>query len=283
MKNVKKNSMVELNKTYNEDCLETMKRRIDDNFVKLTITSPPYDDLRTYNKKIGSIQDKYNGYSFPFEDIAKELYRITKKGGVVVWVVSDATHNGSETGTSFRQALFFKEIGFDIHDTMIYRKLNPPPNSGTRYQQMFEYMFVFSKGKPETTNIGLRDRSNKCNDKRTYRKKKFSRNKDGEFTENDYFIKERVPDFNIWDFYVGGGNSTNDKVAFEHPAIFPEELVRRHIESWSNEGDIVYDPFMGSGTTSKMCILTNRKYIGSEINEEYCIIEEKRLTSIRIT
>ena len=283
MKNVKKNSMVELNKTYNEDCLETMKRRIDDNFVKLTITSPPYDDLRTYNKKIGSIQDKYNGYSFPFEDIAKELYRITKKGGVVVWVVSDATHNGSETGTSFRQALFFKEIGFDIHDTMIYRKLNPPPNSGTRYQQMFEYMFVFSKGKPETTNIGLRDRSNKCNDKRTYRKKKFSRNKDGEFTENDYFIKERVPDFNIWDFYVGGGNSTNDKVAFEHPAIFPEELVRRHIESWSNEGDIVYDPFMGSGTTSKMCILTNRKYIGSEINEEYCIIEEKRLTSIQIT
>jgi DNA modification methylase len=283
MKNVKKNSMVELNKTYNEDCLETMKRRIDDNFVKLTITSPPYDDLRTYNKKIGSIQDKYNGYSFPFEDIAKELYRITKKGGVVVWVVSDATHNGSETGTSFRQALFFKEIGFNIHDTMIYRKLNPPPNSGTRYQQMFEYMFVFSKGKPETTNIGLRDRSNKCNDKRTYRKKKFSRNKDGEFTENDYFIKERVPDFNIWDFYVGGGNSTNDKVAFEHPAIFPEELVRRHIESWSNEGDIVYDPFMGSGTTSKMCILTNRKYIGSEINEEYCIIEEKRLTSIRIT
>jgi len=283
MKNVKKNSMVELNKTYNEDCLETMKRRIDDNFVKLTITSPPYDDLRTYNKKIGSIQDKYNGYSFPFEDIAKELYRITKKGGVVVWVVSEATHNGSETGTSFRQALFFKEIGFNIHDTMIYRKLNPPPNSGTRYQQMFEYMFVFSKGKPETTNIGLRDRSNKCNDKRTYRKKKFSRNKDGEFTENDYFIKERVPDFNIWDFYVGGGNSTNDKVAFEHPAIFPEELVRRHIESWSNEGDIVYDPFMGSGTTSKMCILTNRKYIGSEINEEYCIIEEKRLTSIRIT
>lgn len=271
--------MIDLNVTYNESCLDTMGK-MSDNFIKLTVTSPPYDDLRTYNKKIGLNKEEYNGYSFPFEDIAKELYRVTQNGGVVVWVVSDATHNGSETGTSFRQALFFKEIGFNIHDTMIYRKLNPPPNSGTRYQQMFEYMFIFSKGKPTTTNISLRDRSNKCNDKRTYRKKKFSRNKDGEFNENDYFVKEKVPDFNVWDFYVGGGNSTNDKVAFEHPAIFPEELVRRHLESWSNEGDLVYDPFMGSGTTSKMCILSNRNYIGSELSLEYCEIEKKRLGNI---
>jgi site-specific DNA-methyltransferase (adenine-specific) len=271
--------MIDLNVTYNESCLDTMGR-MSDNFIKLTVTSPPYDDLRTYNKKIGSNKEEYNGYSFPFEDIAKELYRVTQNGGVVVWVVSDATHNGSETGTSFRQALYFKEIGFNLHDTMIYRKLNPPPNSGTRYQQMFEYMFIFSKGKPTTTNISLRDRSNKCNDKRTYRKKKFSRNKDGEFNENDYFVKEKVPDFNVWDFYVGGGNSTNDKVAFEHPAIFPEELVRRHLESWSNEGDLVYDPFMGSGTTSKMCRLINRNYIGSELSSEYCEIEKKRLSNI---
>jgi site-specific DNA-methyltransferase (adenine-specific) len=271
--------MIDLNVTYNESCLDTMGR-MSDNFIKLTVTSPPYDDLRTYNKKIGSNKEEYNGYSFPFEDIAKELYRVTQNGGVVVWVVSDATHNGSETGTSFRQALYFKEIGFNLHDTMIYRKLNPPPNSGTRYQQMFEYMFIFSKGKPTTTNISLRDRSNKCNDKRTYRKKKFSRNKDGEFNENDYFVKEKVPDFNVWDFYVGGGNSTNDKVAFEHPAIFPEELVRRHLESWTNEGDLVYDPFMGSGTTSKMCRLINRNYIGSELSSEYCEIEKKRLSNI---
>jgi site-specific DNA-methyltransferase (adenine-specific) len=281
MINVKKNLilMIDLNVTYNESCLDTMGR-MSDNFIKLTVTSPPYDDLRTYNKKIGSNKEEYNGYSFPFEDIAKELYRVTQNGGVVVWVVSDATHNGSETGTSFRQALYFKEIGFNLHDTMIYRKLNPPPNSGIRYQQMFEYMFIFSKGKPTTTNISLRDRSNKCNDKRTYRKKKFSRNKDGEFNENDYFVKEKVPDFNVWDFYVGGGNSTNDKVAFEHPAIFPEELVRRHLESWSNEGDLVYDPFMGSGTTSKMCRLINRNYIGSELSSEYCEIEKKRLSNI---
>ena len=271
--------MVELNNTYNENCLETMKRMPND-YVKLTVTSPTYDDLRTYNKNVGGNKDEFNGYSFPFEDIAKELYRVTQKGGIVVWVVSDAVQNGSESGTSFRQALFFKEVGFNIHDTMIYRKLNPPPNSGTRYQQMFEYMFVFSKGKPTTTNIGLRDRSNKCNDKRVYRKKKFSRNKDGEFNENDYFVKERVPDFNIWDFYVGGGNSTNDKIAFEHPAIFPEELVKKHLESWSDENDLIYDPFMGSGTTSKMCLLLNRKYIGSELSSEYCEIERKRIEPI---
>jgi DNA modification methylase len=272
--------MMEINKTYNENCLVTMAS-MPDNFIDLTITSPPYDEIRNYNKKVGKLTDEFNGYSFPFEDIAKELYRVTKKGGIVVWVVNDSIINGSESLNSFRQALYFKEIGFKVHDTMIYRKLNPMPNAGTRYQQMFEYMFVFSKGKPKTTNIELRERSNKCNDKRQYRKKKFSRNQDGDFNQNDYFVKEMVPDYNIWDFYVGGGNTTNDKVAFEHPAIFPEELVRRHIISWSNENELIYDPFMGSGTTSKMAILNNRNYIGSELSKEYCEIEEKRLSLIK--
>ena len=152
---------MEVNKTYNESCLETMGR-MPNNFVDCTVTSPPYDDIRNYNNKIKGLSDEFNGYSFPFEDIAKELFRVTKKGGVVVWVVNDATHNGSETLNSFRQALFFKEVGFRMHDTMIYRKLNPMPNAGKRYQQMFEYMFVFSKGAPKTTNISLRERSNKC-------------------------------------------------------------------------------------------------------------------------
>jgi site-specific DNA-methyltransferase (adenine-specific) len=273
--------MIEINKTYNEDCLDTMFR-IPDNFIDCTITSPPYDDIRNYNKKIKGLSDEFNGYSFPFEQIAKELYRVTKKGGIVVWVVNDATHSGSETLNSFRQALYFKEIGFKMHDTMIYRKLNPMPNSGTRYQQMFEYMFVLSKGSPKTTNISLRERSNKCEDKRTYRKKKFSRNQDGDFNKNDYYVKEMVPDYNVWDFYVGWGNTTKDDVAFEHPAIFPEELVKRHIESWTNEGDLVYDPFMGSGTTSKMCLITKRNYIGSELSNEYCEIEKKRHKLINI-
>ena len=270
---------MEINKTYNENCLITMAS-MPDNHIDLTITSPPYDEIRNYNNNGGKMVNEFNGYSFPFEDIAKELYRVTKKGGVVVWVVNDSMTNGSESLNSFRQALYFKEIGFKVHDTMIYRKLNPMPNAGTRYQQMFEYMFVLSKGKPNTTNIILRERSNKCNDKRTYRKKKFSRNQDGEFNQNDYYIKEMVPDYNIWDFYVGGGNSTNDKVAFKHPAIFPEELVKKHILSWSNENDLIYDPFMGSGTTAKIAIQTNRNYIGSEMCEEYCEIIEERLRDV---
>ena len=101
---------MKLNTIFNEDCLNTM-RAMPDGVIDLVITSPPYDDLRNYK-----------GYSFDFESIAKELFRVVKEGGVVVWVVGDATVDGSETGTSFRQALFFKEVGFNLHDTMIYMK-----------------------------------------------------------------------------------------------------------------------------------------------------------------
>jgi DNA modification methylase len=272
------NYLMDVNKNYNESCLVTMSN-MSDGSIDMVITSPPYDDIRSYKNNIKT-KSEYNGYSFPFEDIAKELYRVLKEGGIVVWVVNDSTISGSESLNSFRQALYFKEVGFRIHDTMIYRKLNPPPNSGNRYHQSFEYMFVISKGTPKTTNIQLRPRSNKCNDKRTFRKKKFSRNKDGEFNMNDYHIKEMVPDFNVWDFFVGGGNSTKDKIAFSHPAIFPEELCRRHILSWSNVGDVVYDPFMGSGTTAKICIEEDRNWIGSELSEEYCSIIEKRIQNV---
>lgn len=264
----KSNNMIELNKVYCDNCLSIMKK-MEDCFVDLTVTSPPYSDLR-----------KYNGYSFDFEKIAKELYRITKNGGVLVWVVADKTSEGSESGDSFRQALFFKEIGFKLWDTMLYAKLNPPPNARNRYQQCFEYMFVFSKGKPNTINLLLRDRRNLCNDKRTYRKKPFSRNKNGEFNLRDYYVKERVPKDNIWWYYVGGGNSTKDKIAYKHPAIFPEQLAQDHINSWSKEKDLVFDPFAGSGTTLKMAKLLNRNWIGSEISEEYCKIIRSRIGSI---
>lgn len=256
---------MELNKVYCMDCLDGLKNILD-NSIDLTVTSPPYDNLRSYK-----------GYSFDFESIAKELYRVTKKGGVVVWIVNDSTVKGSETGTSFKQALFFKEIGFNLHDTMIYSKENPVPNAGTRYQQAFEYMFVLSKGKPKTTNILERPRRNKTNDKRTYRKKKFARDVHGEFTERDYFVKEYVPRENIWSYLVGGGNSTKDKVAFKHPAIFPEKLAEDHILSWSNEGDVVLDIFSGSGTTLKMAKLNKRNYIGFEISKEYIGIINERL------
>ena len=142
---------MELNKIYNEDCIEGMKK-LESEIIDLTITSPPYDNLR-----------KYNGYSFDFENIAKELYRTTKKGGVAAWVVNDSTVKGSETGTSFKQALFFKEIGFNLHDTMIFAKNNPVPLTHNRYEQQFEYMFILSKGKPKTFN-GLK-KLNKSYDK----------------------------------------------------------------------------------------------------------------------
>jgi site-specific DNA-methyltransferase (adenine-specific) len=246
------------------DCLEVMKG-LPDKCIDLTVTSPPYDNLRTYN-----------GFTFDFEGIAKELYRVTKKGGVVVWVVGDATINGSETGTSFRQALYFKEIGFNLHDTMIYAKNNvyahDPRNK--RYKQCFEYMFVLSKGKPNTYNE-IKDRPNKHVGKTLSGTK--GRTKEGiKRNLKPIVLGEYQARFNIWE-YTTGGSVASDKIAFNHPAIFPEKLAEDHIISWSNEGDIVLDPFLGSGTTAKMALLNGRNYIGIDISEEYCEIARKRI------
>jgi len=256
-----------LNKIYNENCLDTMAR-MEDNFIDLTITSPPYDNLRDYN-----------GYSFDFESIAKELFRVTKVGGVVVWIVGDATIKGSESGTSFKQALFFKEIGFNLHDTMIYEKSGVMP-SKNRYCQMFEYMFVLSKGKPKTTNL-LKDRKNNWANTKTGNIGQ--RQKDGSVkTNGKKNIKEFGLRFNIWRILNEGGWNNKDIFTKNHPATFPEQLAKDHIISWSNEGDLVYDPFMGSGTTAKMSILNNRNYIGSEISEEYCDIIKQRIEGIQL-
>ena len=255
---------MEINKIYNENCLDTMAK-MPDNFIDLTVTSPPYDGLRTYN-----------GYSFPFKDIAKELYRVTKQGGVVVWVVGDATVNGSETGTSFKQALYFKEIGFNLHDTMIYQKISYMPNKkAKRYDSLFEYMFIFSKCQPKTFNEIIENRTNI--EKSVCKKDIMIRQKDGTFKKSERINKGLVKKMgNVWT-YLNNSNSTKDKIAFEHPAIFPEQLANDHIISWSNENDLVYDPFMGSGTTAKMAMLNNRNYIGSEISKEYCEIAKQRL------
>jgi site-specific DNA-methyltransferase (adenine-specific) len=235
--------------------------QLPDGSVDLTVTSPPYDDLR-----------KYNGYSFNFEKVAKELYRVTKDGGVVVWVVGDKTNKGSETGTSFKQALYFKEIGFNLHDTMIYRKLNYTPLTHNRYEQEWEYMFVFSKGKPKTFNpIKI---PTKYGGQETWGKSSYYKTDDGTLTErpkvvvNDMKIKG-----NIFEYRTGSTQTGKIK----HPAMFPEKLAEDHIISWSNEGDIVLDPFMGSGTTAKMAKLNNRNFIGFEISEEYVDIANQRI------
>ena len=257
---------LEINRIYNEDCIDTLKR-MDDSVLDMTITSPPYDNLRTYNE-----------FSFDAEKIITELYRTTKEGGVVVWVVGDATIKGSETGTSFRQALLFIDKGFRLHDTMIYQKTGTPFPSKVRYNQCFEYMFVFSKGKPKTFNPIMKPNKTAGAVRHT---RKY-RNKKGELVAgfNGKPVNKMGIENNVWVIKNGMYKSTHDKIAFEHPAIFPEELCEKHIKSWSSEGDIVFDPFMGSGTTAKMAILNNRNYVGSEISKEYCDVAYQRLVSI---
>lgn len=258
---------MELNKIYCENCVTTMEA-MPDNFIDLTVTSPPYDGLRDYN-----------GYSFDFEPIARNLFRITKIGGVVVWVVGDAVVDGSETGTSFRQALYFMECGFNLHDTMIYKKQSPAypaSQKSNRYGQVFEYMFVFSKGQPKTYNL-LKDKKNRWAGHKSFGTVS-ERLKSGELRERQYNdIGEYGYRFNVWEYLAGYGNSTNDEIAFEHPATFPEKLAADHIHTWSNAGDIVYDPFTGSGTTLKMAHIQNRSFIGSEISIEYFTMANKRL------
>ena len=270
---------MEVNQIYNEDCLVTLSK-VPDKTIDLTVTSPPYDDLRTYNNHISGKKTEFNGYSFDFENIARELYRTTKEGGVVVWVVGDGTEKGSETGTSFRQALYFKEVGFNIHDTMIYMKNNFSNPSSNRYHQIFEYMFVLSKGKPKTFN-SIKDRKNVYGGQVGSWGKNTSRQVDGTMVERKKkIIEEYGQRYNVWTFKTSK-NGQEDEIAYQHPAIFPIQLVKDHIISWTNPGELIFDPFMGSGTTAKAAVQTERSYLGSEISDEYYNICLKRLDTIQ--
>ena len=250
-----------VNKVHCADCLDFMKD-IPDNSIDLVVTSPPYDNLRDYK-----------GYSFDFEKIAKELYRIIKKGGVVVWVVGDATIDGSETGTSFKQALYFKKIGFNLHDTMIWKKQSFTDTGSlrVRYGGVFEYMFILSKENIKTFNP-IKDRKNKLPGRK---KHGTVRQKDGSLKPMSSIgkkIGEYGQRFNVWNI-----NTEVSNLKRKHPAQFPEQIAGDHIKSWSNEKDIVLDIFNGSGTTTKMAYLLNRKYIGIDISKEYCEIARQRL------
>lgn len=236
----------------------------DDNTFDLTVTSPPYDKLRSYE-----------GYSFDFENLVKELFRTTKEGGVVVWVVGDAVVDGGETGTSFRHALGFMNAGFKLHDTMIYSRWGRFPDK-IRYKQMFEYMFVFCKGKIKTANI-IKDVPNKEPPRERMMKQ---RRVDGSWSYRKIQLQTHHDRGNIWHYKTGGSKSSKDKIAFEHPAIFPEELAKDHIIAWSNEGDLVLDPFCGSGTTLKMAKQLNRNYVGIDISGNYCELSRKRVELI---
>ena len=254
---------------YNSDCVDVMGGMVNEGIlVDLTVTSPPYDTLRSYNNSSSWDFDK-------FKQVAKLLYDVTAPGGVVVWVVGDATVGGSETGSSFRQALYFMEIGFRLHDTMIYEKSNPIPQNHNRYEQCFEYMFVLSKGKPSTFNpiriptLNAGKVMEWGNRKTVMDGKQCRRHRDSEkLTTNPTKIHN-----NIFTYSIGGGKTG-------HPAVFPYKLAEDHVLTWSNEGDLVFDPFMGSGTTGIAALSNGRSFIGCDISRKYFEDTEKRLNDL---
>lgn len=247
---------------YLGDCAQIMAEHIPDASIDLTVTSPPYDNLR-----------KYNGYTFDFEAIAAQLWRVTKPGGVVVWVVADATINGSETGTSFRQALHFMDLSFNLHDTMIYEVAGTgAKGSHKAYWQAFEFMFVLSKGEPHAVNR-IADRKNLRAGTMCVSGEKQKATGTRLHPTNGTIVEPIGIRTNIWRYL--SGNNGDDQT--EHSAPFPEALARDHIVSWSNPGDVVLDPMMGSGTTGKMAVLTERRFIGIDISAEYVDIACRRI------
>ena len=255
---------MEIFELHNNNSLNHLKE-IKSNFIDCVITSPPYDNIRSYNHS--SI------WNFDiFKNIADELHRVLKDGGTIVWIVSDATIDGSETGTSFRQALYFKEIGLKLHDTMIWKKptFTAVGSIKSRYAPTFEYMFIFTKEKLKTFNP-INDKKNV-----TFGCKKHGtiRQKDGDTKPqsnigkpiNEYGIRH-----NVWEINTVNNNTSG------HPAPFPLKLVHDHIITWTNENDIVLDCFMGSGTTGLACKILNRNFIGIEIDQEYFKKAEERI------
>jgi site-specific DNA-methyltransferase (adenine-specific) len=254
---------LEIDHLYPINCIDLMDKMIKKPiFVDLTVTSPPYDDLRTYNGAL---------HHFEFKKIARRLYKVTKVGGVLVWVVGDRI-NGGFSLTSFKQALYFHHIGFEMHDIMIYRKKNTPFMRRNAYTNSYEFMFVLVKGELEKFHP-LKETT-----KRSGREfVPVRKNQEGEFTKVLKQLGKEKTRTNIWEYAVGLGGTTNDKIAFEHPAVFPESLARDHILSWSDENDLVFDPMCGSGTTCKMAKVLNRHYIGSDISKKYIRIAEERI------
>lgn len=247
------------------DCLERMKY-IENCSVDLTVTSPPYDNLRSYNG------NNVQWGEHVWREVLKDLYRVTSDGGVVVWIVQDKCFNGGESGTSFKQALWAMDCGFRLYDTMIWNKPSPQAPTEGRYYDVFEYMFIFSKGKPKTVNL-LNDRKNKSAGNVSSKETRSCR-EDRRLTGAKRVVAEFSRRFNVWDI-SRGSNKT------EHPAVFPEKLANDHIVSWSNQSDVIFDPFMGSGTAGKMALVNGRKFIGIELDKGYFEIAKNRITSIK--
>lgn len=262
-KEIKQFDTLPLNEIICGDAVNIMQSMPVDS-IDLVVTSPPYDNLRGYK-----------GYSFNFEGMAKGLFRIMKEGGVVVWVVGDQTIKGDETGTSFKQALYFKQAGFNLFDTMVYLKTpRGAVGNNKTYWQAFEYMFILSKGLPKTINL-IKDRENKDERSGDNGTKRLHDGSLLKLKRAGYAKYGRRT--NVWEYLIGKGHSASDNIAHKHPAIFPEKLARDHIISWSNPGDVVLDPMCGSGTTCKMAKNNKRDFIGIDISSEYCNLVKERL------
>lgn len=270
---------IRINEIHNECCLTGMGG-MDDGSVDMVVTSPPYDDLREYHNN--------NAWNHDFfKDVATQLSRVLKPGGIIAWNVADQTINGGETGSSFRQALFFMDkCGLRLHDTMIYAKTGVAFASGphsVRYTQKFEFVFILSKGRPKTINL-IQDKPNKwagaCSwGKASVRKTNGDIQKSASKTKvvRDFGVRD-----NIWLIKNSGGFGQKNKNAYKHPATMPEELARGHIISWSNPEDIVFDPFMGSGTTARVAMEEGRQYVGFEIDKEYATLAKQMLKKMQM-
>lgn len=260
---VKKYKKMPLNEIIYGDAVDVMQKLPSD-CIDLVVTSPPYDELRNYN-----------GYAFNFEAIARGLFRVMKNGGVFVWVVGDKINKGNRSLTSFKQALFFQSLGFNVHDVMIYRKKNTPFMRSNAYTNCYEFMFVFTKCSPKTFNP-LKTKTVRQGEEML----PFNKKSDGINKKIKAELKPEKTLTNIWEYAVGLHGSTSDKIAFQHTAIFPERLAEDHILSWTKSGDIVFDPMCGSGTTCKMAKKNGRLYIGCDISKEYVDLAKKRLSMI---
>lgn len=231
--------------------------------VDAVVTSPPYDGMRNYE---GSL-DQWGEVAW--NDIIGKLHDAVSDGGAVVWVVGDQVRDGDETGSSFMQALKFKETGFKLFDTMIYEKAQVSPFGNQRgYAQCFEYMFVFTKGTLRTSNI-LRDRKNI----RPGSQSVIAKGADADGLSKERIRKE-IGEYgrrtNIWSYGVGGGETG-------HPAVFPLDLAKDHIFSWTKENDTVLDCFLGSGTTGVAAVQMGRDFIGIEREPKYFEIALRRI------
>jgi DNA modification methylase len=264
--------MIELNKVHLMSNIDGMKE-MDAQSVDLIVTSPPYDNLREYN---GS-----SSWNFDvFKEVAEGIVRVLKPGGVVAWNVGDAVIQNmhgkksgpSLSGTSFKQCVHFMELGLNFHDNLIYEKHAARFASGVnslRYTGIYEYVFVLSKGRPNTIHL-IADRPNKGAGK--VFKRDGGRGTDGERIKGDGrtgVIHDFGVRHNIWRYVTSFGSGQTNKKAYKHPAIMPSPLVSDLIKSYSNEGDLVLDPFMGSGTTAREAHALGRQHIGFEIDPTY--------------